>query len=349
VAVDRQQAEPQVAVIQQADGSYEATLCGHFTLTVAGDHPFRMRLLVLFLSLLDAPGATRGSRRTRDGRTPLVRQMQLAEWFGVPQPDISRWSSYWQAAAWADLLSLHSAEVLTTELVARIIEVCATFPTWGVERVYHYFRQQGVAVTEPQVQQAVQQSGWQRLQQTLRTRYDLNAPVLALRDGWLVAQLLGQVRELLGRLETGQPLPAEVRTTLADLTMLASTAGTLPPPPIKVLPWLLRVEQVLLGDWQTVTDSQVRCPACGSDRVGRKSTKPRLKKYYMNDTRCPRSPSIAITAATRSVRRGASRTCRRDGCPTRAIALRRTCWRCKCTPGATRPTAARAAPWASPA
>ena len=135
---------------------------------MAGDHPFRLRLLVLFLSLLDVPGATRGSRRTWDGRTPVVRQLQLAEWFGVPQPDISSLAHYWQTADWANLLSLHSAEVLTAELVARIVEVCATFPTWGVARVYQHLRQQGLAVTEPQVQQAVAQSGWRRLQQTLR-------------------------------------------------------------------------------------------------------------------------------------------------------------------------------------
>jgi len=275
-----QQDEPRVEVARQADGRYQATLCGHFTLAVAGDHPFRMRLLVLFLSLLDLPGAERGSRRTRDGRTPFVRQLQLAAWLGVPQPDISRWLKYWQAGDWANLLSLHSAEVLTAELVGRIVEVCATFPTWGVARVYQHLRQQGVAVTEPQVQQAVAQSGWRRLQQTLSARYDLSGPALALREGWLVAQLLAQVRELLGRLEAGQPLPSEVRTTLADLTTLASTAGTLEPPPVKALPWLLRVEQVLLGDWQAVTDGQVRCPACGSDQVGRKSAQPRRKKYY---------------------------------------------------------------------
>jgi transposase-like protein len=35
-----------------------------------------------------------------------------------------------------------------------------------------------------------------------------------------------------------------------------------------------------LGDWQAVTDGQVRCPACGADQVGRKSATPRLKKYY---------------------------------------------------------------------
>ena len=143
VIVTCPQEEPQVTVVRQTDGSSQATLSGHFTLTVAGDQPFRRRLLVLFLSLLDAPGATRGSRRTRDGRTPWVRQLQLAEWFGVPQPDISRWLQYWQTADWANLLSLHSAEVLTAELVARIVEVCATFPTWGVAQVYHYLRQQG--------------------------------------------------------------------------------------------------------------------------------------------------------------------------------------------------------------
>ena len=180
-----QRDEPGVHVARQADGSYQATLCGHFTLTVAGDHPFRLRLLVLFLSLLDVPGAARGSRRTRDGRTPFVRQMQLAEWFGVPQPHISRWLRYWHSGDWANLLSLSSAEVLTAELVARIVEVCATFPTWGVAQVYQHLRQQGVAVTEPQVQQAVQHSGWQRLQQTLPQRYDLSAPVLACATtGW---------------------------------------------------------------------------------------------------------------------------------------------------------------------
>jgi hypothetical protein len=149
-----------------------------------------------------------------------------------------------------------------------------------VARVHQYLRQQGVAVTEPQVQQAVQQSGWQRLQQTLSTRYDLSGPVLALRESWLVGQLLGQIRELLGRLEAGQPLPAEVRTTVADLTALAAAAGVEVPPRLKALPWLLRVEQVLWGQWQLVTDDQVRCPECGSAQVGRKSAQPRWKKYY---------------------------------------------------------------------
>jgi len=103
-----QRDEPQVAVTRQADGSYQARQCGHFTLTVASDYPFRLRLLVLFLSLLDEPGATRGSRRTRDGRTPSVRQLRLAEWLAAPQPHISLWLPYWHSGDWADLLSLAS-------------------------------------------------------------------------------------------------------------------------------------------------------------------------------------------------------------------------------------------------
>ncbi len=63
--------------------------------------------------------------------------------------------------------------MLTVELVGRIVEVFASFPTWSQERVYHYLRQQGVPVTAAQVAQAAVQSGWQRLRQTLDERYEL--------------------------------------------------------------------------------------------------------------------------------------------------------------------------------
>lgn len=272
--------DPWVQVERQADGSYQATLCGHFTLAVADDHPFRLRLLVVFLNLLDTSTATRGSRRTRDGRTPLVRQQQMAEWLDVPQPHISLWLRRWLAADWASLLSLVSAEVLTSELVDRIVSVFATFPTWGYERVYHHLRQQGVTVTQTQVQQAAAQSGWQRLRQTLAERYDLNDTALRLRDGWLVAQLAAQVQALLTQLETGQALPQEQRLAVNDLLTLAATAGAPPPTPHKALPWLLRVEQLVFGQWQTLADDQICCPACGSQEVGRKSATPRNKTYY---------------------------------------------------------------------
>ena len=61
----------QVNVERQADGSYQASLNGHFTLTVAGDQPFRLRLLVLCLSLLDVPGAA-GAAAGRGMGGPLT-------------------------------------------------------------------------------------------------------------------------------------------------------------------------------------------------------------------------------------------------------------------------------------
>jgi hypothetical protein len=48
--------EPWVEVVQAADGSYTATPCGHFTWQVAGDHPFRARVLMHGLRGLEVPG-----------------------------------------------------------------------------------------------------------------------------------------------------------------------------------------------------------------------------------------------------------------------------------------------------
>jgi len=71
-----------------------------------------------------------------------VAQDQLAAWFQLPQPDISRWEHYWLAGDWANLLSWHTAEPLTHELRARIVTVGVTFPWWGaVELVIRRFDQ----------------------------------------------------------------------------------------------------------------------------------------------------------------------------------------------------------------
>ena len=146
--------EPKVKVVREADGSYAVTLCGHFTMQVAGDDPRRVRFLRLFLRQLDVSGPQRGGRRTRDGRTPFVTQEQLAAWFKMPQPDISREEKYWLEADWPNLLSLNTVEVLTWDLVARIVEVFATFPWWSVDKVWRYLHGQEMAVSLRQVRQA---------------------------------------------------------------------------------------------------------------------------------------------------------------------------------------------------
>ncbi|NIO70577.1 MAG: transposase [Anaerolineae bacterium] len=271
--------EPQVEVVCQEDGSYQATLCGHFTLRVAGDHPFRVRMLMLFLRLLEGPGPQRGGRRTRDGRTPFVRQEQLAAWFQMPQPDISRLEKYWLAGDWPNLLSLKTAEVLTPELVGRIVTVFVTFPWWRVEKVYHYLQEQGVAVSWRQVRQAAQQSGWSQLRQELRKRYHLTAEGIRPKDGWLVEQLLGQVQQLVERLEALGGLTDEQQIALADLEALGDEWHLRPAPARRALPWILRVERLLWGHWEGVEDETVRCIYCGATDVSRKSRQPRWKRY----------------------------------------------------------------------
>ena len=82
--------------VEEKEDVYEVHL-GEWRLRVAKEEPFRMRLLILFLRQLEGPTERQGSRATRDGRRPVVRQQQLAAWFKVPQPHISRWEGYWLA------------------------------------------------------------------------------------------------------------------------------------------------------------------------------------------------------------------------------------------------------------
>jgi len=273
--------QPSVTVERSAAGDVSVTLCGHFTMRVSGADPFRVRILALFLRQLEVPGEQRGSRRTRDGRTPFVRQEALSSALGIVHPDLSRWERYWLEGDWRRLLSLHSSQVLTLELQRQIVAVFATFPWWGADQVHGHLRQQGVAVSLAQVQQAARESGWTLLRQALVKHYHLTAQSLRPRDEWLVGQLLCQIQHLLQQLEAGGRLTVEERVEIANLETLAAEVGVeAPPPPLGALPWLLRLEQLLFGHWEAVADAQVRCIYCGSTEVARKSRQARLKRFY---------------------------------------------------------------------
>lgn len=274
------QAEPYVTVVHEADGSYQATRCGHFKLRVGGEAPVRVRLLLLFLGLLETEGKQRGGRRTREGRIPLVRQEQLASWFGVAQEHVSRFNRYWLAGDWAKLLSLKTAEPLTAELLARSVRVGASFPQWTAEQVHQYLRQQGLAVSQAQVAEARAQSGWDTWQATLRERYRLTEQGLQLQESWLIQQLLGQLQDLLRRLEQGVGLTPEVRGSVAELQQLAAAGGVPPPAPLAAQPWLQVLEQLVLGQRPVDSPAAPHCPACGSLQVSHKSRQPRWKRYY---------------------------------------------------------------------
>ena len=275
-----------VDVHRDAAGDYQATLQGHFTLQVKGDCVFRVRLLYLLLRLLEVPGETRKSRRTRDGRTPFVRQQQLAKVLGICQPDLSRIEGYWLDGDWPNLLSLQTPLVLTQQVVSRIVEVFAAFPWWHWQQVYHYLHQQGLDVSQSQVRQAAQQSGWSKLRQCLVGRYRITAQSFRPRDRWLVSELLGQVQLLLEKVESAEGMTPEERVSISDLQTLASEGGIEPMLPINPLPWAMRIEHWLLGQWEPTTEADAQqaltvcCCYCGSTAVARKSGKPRLKRYY---------------------------------------------------------------------
>jgi len=209
-----------------------------------------------------------------------VRQVQAAQWFKLPHPDISRVEGYWYRGAWPELFSQNTPEILTPELVGRVAKVCATFPWWCQDEVYEHLQDQGVALSRRQVRQAMEQSGWSTLRQELRQRFRWTKGSFRLREKWMVQELLRLVHQLQTCLETGQTLPAEEQVALADLQMLAREVGVEVPPPPKAQPWLWQVEQVLFGQWEEVQDDTVRCPACRSTHAVRKSRKPRAKKYY---------------------------------------------------------------------
>lgn len=269
----------QVELKRLEDGQWQANLCGEFSVRVGSDQPLRLRLLLIFLGLLQSEEDQRGSRRTRDGRTPFVRQERMASWAGVKQECISRWMKYWLEGDWANLLSLKTDQVLTPDLIERIVTVCASFPEWTKEAVYQYLHRQGLKVSQDQVAQACRRSGWEQLQTSLAQRFDLRVG-FHLRDEWLVEQLLAQVQRLIEKLEAGLRLTPEERWEVSDLQTLAAQAGAKFEPPLPVQPWLQTLEGHLLSTWAQISQRDVRCPACGSSDVAPKSKKPRQKKFY---------------------------------------------------------------------
>jgi hypothetical protein len=264
-------------------GCYTAELSGRFTLTMADDDPFRLRLFILFLRALEDDSPPRKSRRTRDGRTPVVRQQMLAESLGIPQPDISRWERYAQDRDWRRLLSQYAPLLLTHELQEQIITTWAHRPQWTGEEVYRLLVQQGVAVTESQVEQAAQESGWSIVRQTLGRLCAQRADTLRLHENWLVGDLLAQIELLLATVEAKQGLTAQETLDVAAWQAAASAAGLEPRARLPLRPWLRRVEQVLFRPWAETMVGDVCCTSCGSGDVGRKSRIPRFKRVVEGD------------------------------------------------------------------
>jgi hypothetical protein len=268
-----------IGVEEDEQGGYHVRLSGEFELHVDGQVAFYKRMLIIFLGLLEVPGERRSSRRTRDGRTPAVRQEQMAAYFGVPQPDISRWCKYWLNQDWRRLLSQKAPEVLTLELQQRVINSWVKFPWWGAARLWRHLHTQGERISRSQVRQAAQESGWLTLRQRLCQIYTISAASFRPQDEWLVRQLLQQGQQLIARLEELAGLTPEQQAEWADVEALCQELALCPPAVRAPLPWVLQLEHLLFGRWQPVADGSVRCTYCGATDVSRKSRQGRLKKY----------------------------------------------------------------------
>jgi len=271
--------EPSVAVEQDEEGIYHVRLSGEFEMHVDGRVEFYKRMLIVFLGLLEVPGETRRSRRTRDGRTPFCRQEQMAAWFGVTHPEISRWFDYWLRQDWRRMLSQRRGEVLTLELQQQIVDSWVKFPWWGAERARKHLRDHGISVTRNQVKQVARESGWSALRRALSRVYVIDVESFRPRDEWLTGLLLAQVQQLVEQLETLGALTPEQRIEVGDLEAMCGDLDLRPAVSHRPLPWMLRLEHLLFGRWEWIDDGTVRCIYCGTTNVSRKSRKPRLKRY----------------------------------------------------------------------
>ena len=271
--------EPKVEVEKDEAGWIHVQFQGEFELHLDGNVEFYQRTLIIFLGLLEVPGERRQSRRTRDGRTPFVRQQQMAAWFGVPQPHISRWGNYWLRQDWRRMLSQRTGDILTLQVQQRVIDSWVLFPWWGAKRLWKYLKAQGEEITLSQVRQAAKESGWSTLRQALRRVYAIRPGSFRPRDEWLVSQLLAHIEDLVEQLEKVDGLAPEQEIELAELEAFSQELNLRPATARRPLPWVLQLERLLLGHWKPVEDETVRCIYCGTTDVSRKSRKPRLKKY----------------------------------------------------------------------
>jgi transposase-like protein len=270
---------PDVAVEQDETGMYHVQLRGEFELHVNGEVEFYKRMLVIFLGLLEMPGEVRKSRRTRDGRIPFVRQEQMATWFEIPHPVVSRWYGYWLRQDWQRMLSQRQGEVLTLEVQQQVIESWVKSPWWSAQRMWEHLRAQGSRITLPQVKQIGRESGWNVLRQALSQVYLISSESFRPRDEWLVSQLLAQAQMLVAQLEELGKVTIEQRIEVADLTALCQELEIRPAVAQRPLSWVWQIERLLFGHWEWVDDGSVRCIYCGTTDVSRKSRQPRLRKY----------------------------------------------------------------------
>jgi transposase len=275
---DKEDFGSEIRVIEE--GAYYRVDLGEWHLKVKQADKFQVRLLIIFLRMLEGKTERVGSRATRGGRRPELKLKQLGKWFKVHYSDISRWEKYWQEEDWANLLSLKNSELLTTDLRLQIVTVLGRFPWWSQKKVYDYLHEQGLKVTQSQVSQVRNESGFKALSQTLKTFFVISADNIRPRDESLVSQLLTQIEDLLKKVEQGQSLTPQEVLEVRHLQTACQELEISPLPQAEIVPWAQKLKWVLFAEEQPLADDDhIHCTYCGGSQVKPKSKKPRQKRY----------------------------------------------------------------------
>ncbi len=203
--------------VVKTEKEYQIRFIGGFHLTVSKDNAFEMRMVIIFLRKLENLKARQSSRATRDNRRPMLTQAKLSSWFGFSQPEISRWEKWWLEKDWANLLSMHSSEVLTKELQNKIVDTMAKFPWWSQKQIYNHMKTQGMNVTFAQLNQAAQESGWNKLKKTLKRFMIISEDCIRPRDEWVARELMSQIQMLLKKVENNEALTPEEQFELTHV------------------------------------------------------------------------------------------------------------------------------------
>jgi transposase-like protein len=232
-----------------------------------------LRLLLLFLRSLRTVSST--------AKRPFLRQEWLATCFGLYQEHISRWEKYWREGRWQALLSEHLPTVLTPELRAKVLAEWVPHFWWSASQVQERLQAAGTTVSRDQVEEVAHQSGFAQVRRLLRQLAPFKDSGFQLSQDWLVQSLFALIDELHGHLQRGEALPTQTIVEVQTLRQMAGPAGQ--PQPVVVKPWQAGIDQWLTGTWEADPQALVRCPHCGSSKVGRKSAQPRYKTYWGAD------------------------------------------------------------------
>jgi len=262
----------------EEDGTCRLEMEGHLIIRWKPRDEFEKRLLLVLLRQVRTPQST--------PQRPFLRQEWLAEWFDTHQELISRWQRYAREGGLERLKGEYEGWVLTAEMRRAILEIWAPNFWLSAKEVREWLWAAGhIAsmhdISVDRIHQVARESGFAEVRHLLRQTLVFSADGPQWRENVLVHRLFELNEALMSQLEAAEGLPPQLKL---EAEALRKAAGAPITPLKKTLPFAYRLQQALLGQWEEIDDSLVRCPHCGSSVVARKENTPRTKRYRDPET-----------------------------------------------------------------